>query len=262
LSTVRTDLRITMPNNVYISGLPIATGSYNDVLNDMGDRIAAGSTRNYISITNAESMYHAMRTQSQFDYIANADYSLCDGIGVTIAGLAWGVRAPRRTGPILMLKACDYGQEKNWSHYFYGGAEGVADLLESQLRELYPKLKVVGKCCPPFRTLTDDEMSTIKADIEAAQPDIIWVGLGLPKQEKWIAEWRNKLEVPWMIGVGAAFDYHSGTVSWAPKWMQAIGMEWLYRLILQPRLKAKRYYWSFYFLFESVIQAVRQKLRI
>jgi len=246
--------------NVFVSNMPVTTRSYDDILDDMHTAIAAGETGKYISITNTESMYHALRDPAHLSYIQSADYSCCDGIGVTIAGIAWGVDVPRRNGPILMLKACDVGQAKQWKHYFYGGKEGVADLLEEELLKQFPDMNVVGKYCPPFRDLTDDEIEAVRKDIEQTKPDIVWVGLGLLKQERWIDEWKDKVDVPWMVGVGAAFDYHAGTVAWAPGWIQAIGMEWLYRLILQPKLRAKRYYWSFHFMFQSIYQGLKSRL--
>lgn len=247
--------------NVEISNLPISIDDFDEILADMQDKIEKSSARNYISITNTESMYHAERDQSHFDYIKHSNHSLCDGIGVCIAGYTWGVNVPRRNGPILMLKACEYGASRGWKHYFYGGKEGVADLLEQKLKEKFPTLNVVGKYCPPFRDLTEDEIAFVVSDIEQAKPDIVWVGLGLLKQEAWIAEWRNRVDVPWMIGVGAAFDYHAGTVSWAPAWIQAIGMEWLYRLIIQPKLRIKRYVWSFQFMFKSMFDGLKWQLK-
>ena len=239
-----------------ISGLPVTTLSFEEILQDMEEKISNESRRHYISITNTESMYHALRSESHKTFILNADHSCCDGIGVVIAGIFWGKRVPRRNGPILMLKACEYGVGKNWRHYFYGGKPGVADKLKQMLTEEYPGLNVVGTYCPPFGPLSDQEEQVVIEDIEQSKPDIIWVGLGLVKQEAWIAEYLNKVRVPWMVGVGAAFDYHTGEVPWAPRWVQAIGMEWLYRTIIQPRLRIKRYIWSFHFMFESIFDAI------
>ena len=95
--------------------------------------------------------------------------------------------------------------------------------------------------------------------INQTDADIVWVGLGLLKQEKWVSDHLDKVNVPWMSGVGAAFDYHAGTVPWAPVWMQAIGMEWLYRIILQPKLRIKRYYWSYIFMLQSILESLIHK---
>jgi len=246
--------------NVYISGLPITTDSFSEILQDMEKKIAEKSRDNYISITNTESMYHAQRLQAHRKYIQDANHSLCDGVGVVIAGLAWGSVVPRRNGPILMLEACSYGIDRGWRHFFYGGKEGVPELLEQKLKDRFPELKVVGTYSPPFGALSDAEKQHVIQKITEAKPDIVWVGIGLLKQEAWIAEFRSKIGVPWMVGVGAAFDYHAGTVPWAPKWVQAIGMEWVYRTIIQPRLRIKRYIWSFQFMFESIAAGLVHRL--
>ncbi len=248
-------------DTVEVSGIPVSCLAFEEVLAEM-DRIITGrSPGHYISITNTESMYHALRIPEHLRYVRGADFSLCDGIGSVIAGVAWGHRIPRRNGPILMLKACEYGVSRGWRHFFYGGKEDVADLMAEKLTRRYPGLRVVGTYCPPFRPLSPEEDDDVLRLIRESKADIVWVGLGLLKQEQWVADHLAGARVPWMVGVGAAFDYHAGTVRWAPAWMQAIGMEWLYRLILQPRLRARRYYWSFYFMFQSIGQAVMERFR-
>jgi len=241
----------------YISGLPVSKLSFEEILLAMEAKISSRSSACYISITNTESMYHAMRNTSHYDYVVNSTYSLCDGIGVVISGYAWGVRVPRRNGPVLMLKACEYGLDKGWRHYFYGGKEGIPELLDEKLKEKFPTLNVVGKYSPPFRQLTEDEKQWVIGDIKRSNADIVWVGLGLVRQEAWIAEYLELVDAPWMVGVGAAFDYHAGAVPWAPKWIQAIGMEWLYRTAIQPKLRIKRYIWSFQFMFVSIASGIK-----
>jgi len=241
---------------VHVSGIPVSCVTFDEVLAEMDRLIRERDSEEYISITNTESMYHAVRIPEHLDYIRGARFSLCDGIGSVIAGLAWGHRIPRRNGPILMLKACEYGVSRGWRHFFYGGKEGVADLMAEKLTEQFPGLITAGTYCPPFRPLTPEEDEEVVRMINESRPDIVWVGLGLLKQEQWVADHLHRVHAPWMSGVGAAFDYHAGTVPWAPKWIQAIGMEWLYRTILQPRLRIKRYVWSYIFMFQSVWQGV------
>jgi N-acetylglucosaminyldiphosphoundecaprenol N-acetyl-beta-D-mannosaminyltransferase len=202
-------------------------------------------------------MYHALRIKSHLEYVNKANFSLCDGIGSVIAGKFWGHDIPRLNGPILMLKACEFGQQLGWRHYFYGGDVGVADKMVEKLKYSYPDLISVGTYCPPFRQLTPDEDKKIVQTINDAKPDIVWVGLGLLKQEPWIAAHINKIDAPWMCGVGAAFDYHSGAVPWAPPWVQRIGMEWLFRTIIQPKQRIRRYVWSFIFLFEAILAGLK-----
>jgi len=141
----------------------------------------------------------------------------------------------RVTGPTLMLKLCDWGRERGYRHYFYGGKEGVAETLARRLSERFPGLEVAGTFSPPFRTLTEEEGAAVVEKINATRPDVVWVGLGAPKQEKWMAAHVGRIAAAALIGVGAAFDFHSGNVKWAPGWIRKIGMEWAWRLAHEPR---------------------------
>ena len=212
----------------------------------------------YISITNTESMYHALRISSHFQYINNADFSCCDGVGVVLAGKMLGVTIPRLHGPDLMLECCEYGIDKKWRHFFYGGKEKVPELLSKKLKEKFPGLIVSGTYSPPFRQLSRDEDEVIIGQINETNPDILWVGLGLLKQEKWIAKHLKKIRVPWMIGVGAAFDFHAGTIKRAPELFRRAGLEWLYRVTFEPRM-LRRNFLSFSLLFTVFCEALQQK---
>jgi len=212
----------------------------------------------YISITNTESMYHALRISSHFQYINNADFSCCDGVGVVLAGKMLGVKIPRLHGPDLLLKCCEYGVDKKWRHFFYGGKQGVAELLSKKLTEKFPGLITAGTYSPPFRQLNPDEDEAIIDLINNTTPDILWVGLGLLKQEKWIAEHLGRIKVPWMVGVGAAFDFHSGTIKRAPLFFRRIGLEWFYRTLFEPRL-IRRQVRGFKFLFSITKGAILQR---
>jgi N-acetylglucosaminyldiphosphoundecaprenol N-acetyl-beta-D-mannosaminyltransferase len=246
--------------HVEICGIPVAAVGHLQVLQQMKRKIDHKKPGNYISITNTESMYHALRTRAHFDYIREANFSLCDGVGVILAGLVWGHSIRRYNGPILLLDCCAYGQARGWRHFFYGGKAGVADKMAARLKKQFPSIIIAGTYSPPFGDLTPEMDASAVAMINAAKPDIVWVGLGLLKQERWIARHLDRLTAPWMIGVGAAFDYHSGTVPWAPKWVRALGMEWLFRLLIQPRLRAKRYWWSLIFLIEAAIKGAKARL--
>lgn len=144
-------------------------------------------------------------------------------------------------GPDLMLEVCRSSQDKGYKHYFYGGAPGVADQLAKKLLKRFPELKIVGLESPPFRELTDAENQEMIKRIQSAAPDIIWVGIGSPRQEKWMSRHLKDLGVPVLIGVGAAFDFLSGNKPQAPRWVQRSGMEWFYRLLSEPRRLWKRY---------------------
>jgi N-acetylglucosaminyldiphosphoundecaprenol N-acetyl-beta-D-mannosaminyltransferase len=119
-------------------------------------------------------------------------------------------------------------------------------------------MQVVGTHCPPFRPMTAEEDDALVREINAAEPDFVLVGLGLLKQEAWIAAHGDRLRAPWLVGVGAAFDYHSGAVTWAPQPLRALGLEWLYRLVTQPRLRARRYWWSLVFVVQAAWRGLVQ----
>jgi len=138
-------------------------------------------------------------------------------------------------GTDLMLAICEKFCAKGYRHYLYGGNEGVPEILKSKLEERFPEIKVVGTYSPPFRPLNDDEDEKIVKTINRANPDIVWVGLSTPKQERWMAEHVGRLDAPVLIGVGAAFDFNSGLKKRAPVWMQKSGLEWLFRLMAEPR---------------------------
>jgi N-acetylglucosaminyldiphosphoundecaprenol N-acetyl-beta-D-mannosaminyltransferase len=150
-------------------------------------------------------------------------------------------RVERVYGPDLLLAACEASLGRGWRHFLYGGAEGIAGRLASRLRERFPGLAIVGTYTPPFRPLTAEEDREVIEQIERSHADIVWVGLSTPKQEEWMAVHVERVAAPVLIGVGAAFDFHSGLKKQAPKWVQGSGMEWFFRLVTEPRRLAKRY---------------------
>ena len=157
--------------------------------------------------------------------------------------LVWlGPRGVERVyGPDLMLAVCDAGRAVGLRHYLFGGVEGVAPLLRDQLVARFPGLEIVGTMTPPFRALDAGELADFRAEVARTCPDVIWVGLGSPKQEKFMAAHWRELDTGVMIGVGAAFDFHSGRVRQAPKWIRGSGFEWLFRFGMEPRRLGWRY---------------------
>jgi N-acetylglucosaminyldiphosphoundecaprenol N-acetyl-beta-D-mannosaminyltransferase len=147
-------------------------------------------------------------------------------------------------GPDLMLALCEHSVAEGYRHYFFGGAEGVPEQLAESLQIRFPGLAVAGTYSPPFRDLTFEEDARIVQKINQANPDIVWVGLGAPKQERWMASHRDQLNAPVLIGVGAAFDFHTGRKPQAPRWMQRSGLEWLFRLLSEPKRLWKRYLYN------------------
>jgi N-acetylglucosaminyldiphosphoundecaprenol N-acetyl-beta-D-mannosaminyltransferase len=158
-------------------------------------------------------------------------------------GRLQGHRDIRRVyGPDLLLNICEHSQSRGFTHFLYGGTEGAAGDLARALQQRFPRLKIVGTYTPPFRPLTPEEVADLQRRVSAARPDFFWVGLGMPKQEQFIAEFLPLLpEANILLGVGAAFDFHTGRVRQAPRWMMRIGLEWLFRLSQDPRRLWRRY---------------------
>ncbi len=144
-------------------------------------------------------------------------------------------------GPDLMLAVCDTGRAVGLRHFLFGGVPGVAEELKAKLIARFPGLEIVGTQTPPFRPLDETESASLRATIARLRPDVIWVGLGTPKQERFMAQYWRELDAAVLIGVGAAFDFHSGRVRQAPRWMQRSGLEWFFRLCTEPRRLGRRY---------------------
>lgn len=144
-------------------------------------------------------------------------------------------------GPDLMLAVCDAGRPVGLRHYFYGGAPGVAEDLAKAMTTRFPGLHVAGTFTPPYRPLNTEETTMLKADVARTRPDVLWVGLSTPKQERFMAAHWQSLDAGVLIGVGAAFDFHTGRVRQAPRWIQRSGFEWLFRLCMEPRRLGLRY---------------------
>lgn len=212
-----------------------------------------------VTITNPHSVMLCGRDDDMRRATQAAGLTLPDGAGIILAANILGYEHQGRvTGPTLMLKLCDWGRQHGYRHYFYGGAEGVGETLIERLIEQFPGMEVAGSFCPPFRELTGSEDEEIVGRINAAKPDVVWVGLGAPKQEKWMADHLGRIEVPAMIGVGAAFDFHSDNVKWAPNWVRVLGVEWAYRLALNPKRMWRRNLDSPLFLLRVILQRVSQ----
>jgi N-acetylglucosaminyldiphosphoundecaprenol N-acetyl-beta-D-mannosaminyltransferase len=209
----------------------------------------------YITLANPHSVLLCHRDKQMRQAISIASLTLPDGAGIIWACNILGYENHSRvTGPELMLKLCDWGRKDGYRHYFYGGNEGVADSLACRLSEMYPGLQVAGTYCPPFRQLRAEEDKAVVEKINAAKPDIVWVGLGAPKQEKWMAQHLGMINATVMVGVGAAFDFHSGNVKWAPACFRKFGLEWAWRLACEPKRMWRRNLDSPLFLGKVIFQ--------
>ncbi len=194
----------------------------------------------FIAVTNAHVVTEAQRDPSFKDILNSASLAVPDGMPLVWLGRRRGYPLKRRVyGPELMETFCRETGPK-YRHFFYGGAPGVPERLADALAKKY-NVQVVGTFSPPFRPLTPEEDAEVVELINRAEPDVLWVGLGAPKQERWMYEHRDKLRVPVMVGVGAAFDFLAGVKPRAPRWMQEHGLEWLFRLLTEPRRLWRRY---------------------
>ncbi len=196
----------------------------------------------YVCATGVHGVSEARRDPAFGAILNGAWLNVPDGMPLVWLGRGHGHRGITRVyGPDLMAAVCDAGRAAGLTHYFYGGNEGVAGLLKEKLTGRFPGLRVVGTFTPPFRPLTPEEFSRLCADVAAKDPDIVWVGLSTPKQERFAAAAAAQLEAGLLVTVGAAFDFHAGRMRQAPRWMQRSGLEWLFRLGLEPRRLGRRY---------------------
>jgi N-acetylglucosaminyldiphosphoundecaprenol N-acetyl-beta-D-mannosaminyltransferase len=174
--------------------------------------------------------------------INQADLAAPDGMPLVWLCRFHGHKGVTRVyGPDLMFAFCEHSVAGGYRHFFYGGSPGVAEKLAITLQERYPGLQVAGTHAPPFRPVGAIEEGAVIQAINKLQPDVIWVGLGTPKQDYWLAQHRSMLDAPVLAAVGAAFDMLSGTIPQAPRWMQRCGLEWLFRLYQEPNRLAHRY---------------------
>ena len=209
------------------------------------DRISTWSAAResrYVCICNAHSVVTATREVDFGRIVEQADMATPDGAPVAwmLRKLGFGAQQ-RLNGPDLMWKYCGLAAERGESIYLYGGAAETLKILQQRLLFCFPGLQIVGAYSPPFRVATPEEDLADTARINASGAGTVWVSLGCPKQEQWMAAHRGMVNAV-MIGVGAAFDYHAGTIRRAPLWMQQAGFEWLHRLLSEPRRLWRRYF--------------------
>lgn len=222
-------------------GVQISAINMQQALGSIQDWIERGE-RQYVCVVPAHSIMDAYQ-QPELRPLFNAA-GLCtpDGMGVVWLLKWYGYpHVSRVYGPDLMLAVCERSITKGWSHFFYGGAPGIAAQLAKCLQARFPGLQVAGAYCPPFSELSIVEEQQVIELINTSGADIVWVGISSPKQERWMAKHRASLQAPVLIGVGAAFDFLSGAKPQAPRWVQRSGFEWLYRFIREPRRLWRRY---------------------
>ena len=188
-----------------------------------------------------DTMLHCVDDPQMADIINSAGLAVPDGMPLVWLGRRRRLRVSRVYGPDLMLALCEYGQTRGYRHFFYGGTPEVLAQMEQKLQARFPQLRIAGRYAPPFRCLTPAEEESVVAQINASGADIVWCGLGTPRQDFWVAQFRDRLSAAVLLAVGAAFNFHSGQVRQAPRWMMHTGLEWIFRLVMEPRRLWRRY---------------------
>ena len=220
----------------HILGIPVHVIGRDEVIRLMEEWIEQQDGLHWIAVTSSHGVVEGYKYPEFKAILKSASLSVPDGKWTAqLAG--WRGRcAPRQVrGTDLLWKFCEISSKKGYRNFFYGDTEEVLALLTHQLRKRFPALNVAGTYSPPFRELTPLEGTKIANLINLAAPDVLWVGLGLPKQERWIYEHRDRLKVPVVVGVGAGFKFVSGKVKCAPPWVSHWGLEWAWRFAHEPR---------------------------
>ena len=233
---------ITAPSTVDVVGVPLGLIDYERTLDWIDATVAAGE-RGYVCVCNVHTVMASAEDQELRSALLGSSINVPDGQPLVWALAALGYPLGDRVyGPELMARACARSAVNGQRLYLYGGRnQGALVQLALNLRQRYPGVRIVGGYSPPHRPLTDEERDAVVNEINGSRADVVWAGIGVPKQEKWMADMRPRLDAPVLIGVGAAFDFHAGLVPQAPNWIQESGLEWAYRLAHEPRRLARRY---------------------
>jgi N-acetylglucosaminyldiphosphoundecaprenol N-acetyl-beta-D-mannosaminyltransferase len=223
-----------------VIGIPVDVLTWADTISRIFDWAQRRESRT-VCVCDVHSVVHALRDITHADSLRSSDLATPDG-----APVAWMIRRKghlaqeRINGPDLMWACCQKAAETGTSIFLYGTTPSTLQRLERRLREAFPSLNVAGAISPPFRALSLEEDAAIVESINRSGAQIVWVGLGCPKQEAWMQAHRGEVKAV-MVGVGAALDFHAGVVKRAPIWMQRNGLEWFHRVLQDPRRLAKRY---------------------
>jgi len=231
----------TLPADSFkVLGVKVNAVQIPDVVARMRRWVSEADGCHFIAVTGMHGVTEAQHDHAFKQILNSADLVVPDGMPLVWLGRRSGHVLNRRVyGPELMQEFCATTASR-YRHFLYGGAPGVTGLLSNHLAKKYGT-NIVGEYSPPFRELTQTEEEAICEAIDAAAPDVLWVGLSTPKQERWMYRTRPRLKVPVVVGVGAAFDFHAGRTKQAPRWMREHGLEWLYRLSTEPKRLWRRY---------------------
>jgi N-acetylglucosaminyldiphosphoundecaprenol N-acetyl-beta-D-mannosaminyltransferase len=246
-----------------ILGIPIAMTHYAQAM-DVMDGMVARRERGYVCAVAVHAVMVSQHDLEMRRAVTGSALTVPDGMPLVWAANLLGEDLRNRVyGPELMDRYCGRCAERGHRVWLYGGRDqGSLMQLALNLRRRHPGIEIVGGYSPPFRPLSAEEEDAIVDQINEARPDVVWVGIGVPKQEKWMAHMRPRLEAPVLCGVGAAFDFHAGRISQAPSWMQERGLEWIYRIAQEPRRLLPRYLsYNPAFMLAFARQLARERLR-
>lgn len=225
-----------VPPCVHILGVPVHVAEMNEVIRLMENWVEQRDRCRWIAVTSSHGIVEGYKHPEFKAVLKSADLSVPDGKWTArLAGRRASSVAKQVRGADLLESFCTLSGRKGYSNFFFGDTEEVLAELTSKLRKRFPAVKVAGAYSPPFRDLAPEEDARVTELINQARPDVLWVGLGLPKQEKWIFAHRDKLDVPVIVAVGAAFKFVSGKVKPAPSWISRRGLEWVWRFAHEPR---------------------------
>lgn len=228
--------QVDQPLCVEVLGAPVHVIGIEDVLQMMERWIQERQQPRWIAVTGSHGVVEAHKHPDFRAVLRSADLSVPDGNwAARVAAKKLSCETKQVRGADLLAAFCELASRKGYTNYFYGDTGETLTLASDSLRKKFPGLKIVGAYSPPFRELTSDEDVQIVEEINRANPDVLWVALGLPKQEKWIFSHRDRLKVPVIVAVGAAIKFHSGKVKPAPPWASQTGLEWVWRLLHEPR---------------------------
>jgi N-acetylglucosaminyldiphosphoundecaprenol N-acetyl-beta-D-mannosaminyltransferase len=226
---------------VDVLGVGISAIDPDDALAEITRWIADGD-QHYVCVTGVHGVMEAQRDPELLQIHNRSGLTTPDGMPMVWAARAAGAANVQRVyGPDLMLAVCARAAERGWGCYLYGSRDEVLESLRANLCDRFPGLQIVGAHSPPFRELTPEEDEAVVRAIDESGAQIVWVGLSTPKQERWMAAHVGRVKAPVLVGVGAAFDIHAGHARQAPRWMQRSGLEWLFRLVSEPRRLWRRY---------------------
>ncbi len=233
---------IPIPSTVSILGVPLSLTDYERTLDWIDGMVALGQ-RGYVCVANVHTVMASAEDPELRAAVLGSSINVPDGQPLVWAMNALGHSLGGRVyGPELMDRACARAARTGLRFYLYGGRnQGALVQLALNIRQQHPGVRIVGGYSTPHRDLTSEEHAAVVEEINRSGADVVWVGIGVPKQEKWMAQMRRELEVPVLVGVGAAFDFHAGLVPQAPNWMQEAGLEWAFRLGHEPRRLWRRY---------------------